>query len=122
MSSRRIRHSWGVALLLTFASAALAESSTEEAVSREESATEASLLTCEPARCGADWMCEDMCPSAETAVCVNFYCQYTYPSGGGGGGGGNPGSLCTGYRCGGDWNCVCEGQQGSCGPDFMCVF
>ena len=83
MASRRICHSWGVALLLTFATAALTEAPPEEAVSREESTTEASLLTCDPARCGADWMCEDMCPSAQTAVCVNFYCQYTYPSGGG---------------------------------------
>lgn len=123
MSTRRISRHWGLAVVLTFAMAAWAEAPTEELVSREESSAEASLLTCGAARCGGDWTCEASCPEAETAVCVDFYCVYTYPNGGGGGGGGGtPGSQCTGYRCGGDWNCVCEGQQGTCAANGWCVF
>ncbi|NTX33059.1 hypothetical protein HUA78_01275 [Myxococcus sp. CA033] len=125
MSSRRLSHPWSLAVVLTFALAAppaLAESVEEELVSREDSSSQDSLLTCGPARCGGDWNCEANCPEAATAVCVDFYCVYTYPDPGGGGGGGGPGSQCTGYRCGGDWNCVCEGLQGTCGANGMCVF
>ncbi|WP_163862125.1 hypothetical protein [Myxococcus eversor] len=126
MTSRRVSYPWSLAVVLTFALTALpafAESSEEELVSREDSSSQSSLLTCGPARCGGDWNCEDNCPEAATAVCVNFWCQYTYPDPGGGGGGGSGGpGLCTGYRCGGDWNCVCEGLQGTCGSNGYCVF
>ncbi|MFY2559360.1 hypothetical protein ACN469_17135 [Corallococcus terminator] len=125
MTSRRLSHPWSLAVVLTFALTALTAfaGSGEELVSREDSSSQTSLLTCGPARCGGDWNCEDNCPEAATAVCVNFYCQYTYPDPGGGGpGGGGPGSQCTDYRCGGDWNCVCEGLQGTCGSNGYCVF
>lgn len=124
MPSKPAQSSWALAVLMgLFATVAVAAPPSEELVSREPG-TE-SLLFCPAARCGGDWNCEDACPDAVSAVCVNFYCVYDTGSGepgGGGPGGGGPGEVCPRMRCGGDWNCVCEGQQGTCGPDFMCVF
>ncbi|MCP3100032.1 hypothetical protein LZ198_14240 [Myxococcus sp. K15C18031901] len=107
---------WG---LITFAAPVLAESLGEEPVSRDHP----SLLTCGVARCSEDWVCANQCPQAESAVCVNFYCQFTYPDeGGGGGGGGGGGPTCGVSRCSEDWQCVCDGVQGVCGSNFLCAW
>ncbi|NVJ25787.1 hypothetical protein HUW62_31655 [Myxococcus sp. AM011] len=121
MTSRRVSYPWSLAVVLTFALTALpafAESSEEELVSREDSSSQSSLLTCGPARCGGDWNCEDNCPEAATAARIRVGVLAPEVDADGGGG---PG-LCTGYRCGGDWNCVCEGLQGTCGSNGYCVF
>ncbi|MCK8502662.1 hypothetical protein [Myxococcus fulvus] len=122
MSSRRASYPWVVAVLLSFAFVAGAEPAEEQALACDEE-TGASLLTCGRARCGDDWVCAWNCPEALTAVCENNYCVYTYPDPGGGGGGGGPTpQVCPGMRCGGDWNCVCEGLQGTCGTNGYCTF
>jgi hypothetical protein len=55
--------------------------------------------------CPNDDYCWDLCPTADTAACVNNVCQFTLPGGGGPGGGGN---QCP--------------QQGLCVSDANCVF
>ncbi|MFP2962286.1 hypothetical protein ACLEPN_32020 [Myxococcus sp. 1LA] len=122
MSATSAKSSWVLAVLLGLSAAiSVAAPPSEELVSREPG-TE-NFLFCPAARCSDDWHCQDACPEAVSAVCVNFYCQYDEGGGNpGGGGGGGPGEVCGAMRCGGDWNCVCQDVQGTCGPNFMCVF
>ncbi|MFY1828648.1 hypothetical protein ACN47A_22180 [Myxococcus fulvus] len=123
MSSRRASYPWVVAVLLSFAFVAGAESPAQEALACEEADAEASLLVCsDRERCLEDWHCVESCPIALTAECIDYRCQFTYETPGGGGGGDPTPPVCPGMRCGGDWNCVCEGLQGTCGANGYCTF
>lgn len=51
---------------------------------------------CPAAFCTNDAQCQSNCPSAQSAVCVNSVCQYSFSGGGGGGGPACPQSFCSG--------------------------
>ena len=73
---------------------------------------------CHAALCDSDWDCQASCPTAKTATCVQYACEYTYSTGGGGGGG----PLCPARLCSDDWDCQCNGRYGYCRPDSVCQF
>ncbi|MFP2908277.1 hypothetical protein ACLESD_25135 [Pyxidicoccus sp. 3LFB2] len=125
MSILRLSFAWSAALLLTFATAAVAEPT--EGATCDDSAQAASSggsgeesLLCHAALCNSDWDCQASCPSALTATCVQYACEYTYSTGGGGGGGGGP--FCHARFCSDDWDCECNGRYGFCGADSTCHF
>ncbi|RYZ40048.1 MAG: hypothetical protein EOO71_17670 [Myxococcaceae bacterium] len=130
MTSRR-KLPWGIALLLTFATAtAFAEPSTEtasavcasvessEAQVSETPSSEAELagLVCMTVRCSTEQECWNACPGATSVTCSRNACSYTYPGGGGGGG-----PTCPSTRCIDDSDCSCKGSPGTC-VNRACVF
>ncbi len=128
MPTLRLTLSCSAALFLTFATAAMAESTgaapqavcegSAQVASREGDTQESSFL-CYEALCESDSDCQAACPTAQTATCVQSSCQYTY-SGGGPGGGGGP--FCSARFCSDDWDCECNGRYGYCGSDSTCHF
>ncbi|WP_257459463.1 hypothetical protein [Archangium lipolyticum] len=84
----------------------------------EADSARASYL-CHASFCETDQDCVNACPSAPSAACVDYVCQYS-TSGGGGGGGGGP--LCHAQFCDDDSQCECNGVRGYCGTDWTCHF
>jgi hypothetical protein len=116
MTLKRGHLSWGVAVLLAFATAATAEPFAEEQVSREsESSVDGS---CPASFCYEDQQCQSACTSDSNAYCgPNGTCVYPTTGGGGTGGGFCPASFCFD-----DYQCVCKTGQGYCGPNGTCVY
>ncbi|WP_002637172.1 hypothetical protein [Myxococcus hansupus] len=130
MSLSRRPFAWSAAILLTFATTAVANpiSSAPQALCDNSArpapgdlGEEASAGMCFETFCDDDFHCQSACPSAQTAACVNNVCEYTYRTGGGPGGGG-PGPLCHAMLCSDDYHCQCRGHQGYCGSDNVCYF
>jgi hypothetical protein len=122
MSIRRLTLSWSAVLLFAVSTAALAEPAAVCEDSSQAAASgggDESSLLCHASLCESDWDCQNACPTARTATCVGYVCEYTY-SGGGGGGGGGP--LCPARLCSEDWDCECNGRYGYCGPDSTCYW
>jgi hypothetical protein len=117
MTLNRGHLSWGVAVLLAFATAATAEPSAGEQVSREsESMVEG---FCPASLCYEDSQCQAACTRDPNAYCgPNGTCVYPTTGGGGGGGGG----FCPASLCMEDSQCVCKTGQGYCGPNGTCVY
>lgn len=115
---------WSAVLLLTFATTAMADPAM---VAPQAVCDDSALATsgegdfdtasfCHAALCESDWDCLASCPSAKTATCVQYACEYTYSTGGGGG------RLCPDRLCSDDSECVCNGRYGYCGADSVCRF
>ncbi|WP_426750537.1 hypothetical protein [Myxococcus sp. Y35] len=130
MSLNRRPFAWSAAILLTFASAAVADPISAEPQALCESSAraapapegeEAAAGFCFAMFCDDDYQCQNACPSALWAGCVNNVCEYTYRTGGGGGGGGG-GPFCPAMFCADDYHCQCGDQQGYCGADSVCYF
>jgi hypothetical protein len=123
----RMPLTWSAALLLTFATGALADPTaaapqalcddSARAASSGDDGETASLL-CSEALCESDWECQAVCPTARTATCVDYVCRYTYSGGGGGG----SGPFCQEMLCADDWQCQCNGRQGYCDSNSICQF
>ncbi|MFP2957549.1 hypothetical protein ACLEPN_06870 [Myxococcus sp. 1LA] len=126
MSASRRPFAWSAALLLTFATVAVAAPTSSEPQEQCESAVlvqeaeESSMAICHQSFCDEDSQCANACPSAQTATCMNNVCEYTYRTGGGTGGPGGP--FCPTMLCADDYHCKCGDRQGYCGFDSICYF
>ncbi|QRN97193.1 hypothetical protein JRI60_51035 [Archangium violaceum] len=84
----------------------------------EESGSAQASYICHASFCETDQDCVNACPSAPSAACVDYTCQYSTSGGGGGGGG----PFCPASFCDDDSQCTCKGAQGYCGTDWTCHY
>ncbi len=123
----RLPLSWCAALLLSFATTAMAEPTAAPGAVCEDSSARAAPgeegseqgAFCHASFCEFDSDCQAACPTALTATCVQYTCEYTYS---GGGGGGPTGPFCPAQFCSEDWQCNCNGRPGYCGSDWTCHY